>query len=275
MGYRPHRLSRDSGQIGSVGSGLVPVHLLQREDVGVQELDCRGEPIKVDLLVGNGAAVQDVERRQPHGKKVLITTSVEHPEGSNGEESSLRTALKHSAAALKRDGVPFALGGSYALWAYGGPEPEHDVDLVVPENSVPTAKDSLAAAGLEVEQPPEDWLFKAYLDGELVDVLFRLSGVEVNQAMIEDASEMELLGVRIPVLPPTPIMIAKLRSLSEHYCDFGALLPVFRAVREQLDWPAIAAASEGHPFAEAFLFLLDRLGIGGPPSPAVARSNPS
>jgi hypothetical protein len=205
--------------------------------------------------------VQDVERRQPHGKKVLITDSAEHVEGSSGEESALRTALKHSAAALKRDGVPFALGGSYALWAYGGPEPEHDVDLVVPENSVPAAKDSLAAAGLEVEQPPEDWLFKAHVEGELVDVLFRLSGVEVNQDMIESATEMELLGLRIPVLPPTPIMIAKLRSLSEHYCDFGALLPVFRAVREQLDWPAMAAASDGHPFAEAFLFLLDRLGI--------------
>jgi hypothetical protein len=72
-----------------------------------------------------------------------------------------------------------------------------------------------------------------------------------------------MLGLRIPVLP-TPIMIAKLRSLSGTIAT-GALLPVFRAVREQLDWPAIAAAVDGHPFAEAFLFLLDRLGIGGPP----------
>jgi hypothetical protein len=181
--------------------------------------------------------------------------------------------LKQSAAALKRDRVPFALGGSYALWAYGGPEPEHDVDLVVPESAVTAAKDSLTAAGLEVEQPPEDWLFKAYLDAELVDVLFRLSGVEVNQDLIENAAEMELLGLRIPVLPPTPIMIAKLRSLSEHYCDFGALLPVFRAVREQLDWPTIAAASEGYPFAEAFLFLLDRLGILDAAAPAADRGD--
>jgi hypothetical protein len=28
-----------------------------------------------------------------------------------------------------------------------------------------------------------------------------------------------------------------------------------------LDWPEITSAVEGHPFAEAFLFLLDRLGI--------------
>ena len=161
--------------------------------------------------------------------------------------------------------MPFALGGGYALWVYGSPEPEHDVDLVVPADGVPAAVDSLSAAGFEIERPPEDWLFKAYLDGELVDVLHKLSGVEVDQALIDSATEIELLGVRIPVLPPTPIAIAKLISLSEHYCDFGAILPVFRAVREQLDWPALAAASEGHPFAEAFLFLLQRLDVA--PSP--------
>jgi nucleotidyltransferase DUF2204 len=200
---------------------------------------------------------------------------MEDLEGPNGEESGLRAALKHSAAALKRDGVPFALGGGYALWAYGGPEPEHDVDLVVPEGAVPAAMDSLAAAGFDVQQPPEDWLFKAYLDKELVDVLFKLSGVEVDPALIEHAVEIELLGVRIPVLPPTPIIVAKLRSLSEHYCDFGALLPVFRAVREQLDWQALATASEGHPFAEAFMFLLDRLSIAEGPAPAAEQSNRS
>jgi hypothetical protein len=69
------------------------------------------------------------------------------------------------------------------------------------------------------------------------------------------------LGVRIPVLPATPIMIAKLQSLSEHYCDFGALLPVVRAVREQLDWAEIRKATQDNPFAEAFLLLIKRLGI--------------
>jgi hypothetical protein len=34
-----------------------------------------------------------------------------------------------------------------------------------------------------------------------------------------------------------------------------------RAVREQLDWVEIREATQGHPFAEAFLFLLERLGV--------------
>ena len=189
--------------------------------------------------------MQDVECRQPHGKKVP-TIAEQSPTLATPDQPLLRAALKLSASALKADGVPFALGGGYALWVAGGPEPSHDVDLVVAEADIETAANSLAAAGLRLERPPEDWLFKAYSDEDesaepaeqpaLVDVLHRLGGVPVTHSLLETANEHEVLGVRIPVLPPTPIMIAKLQALSEHYCDFGALLLVVRAVREQLDW---------------------------------------
>src|SRR4051794_24966398 len=48
-------------------------------------------------------------------------------------QDDLREALKRAASALKADGPPFALAGSYALWVHGGPEPSHDVDFVVAE----------------------------------------------------------------------------------------------------------------------------------------------
>ena len=195
--------------------------------------------------------MQDVERGQAHGKKVLIISTQDSADGSAGEANGLRSALKQSASALKADGVPFALGGGYALWASGAPEPIHDVDMVVPEADVQAAVDSLSASGFQIERPPEDWLFKAYVDDDLVDVLHRLAGVPVERELIDTATEREILGVRIPVLPPTPIM-------------FAALLPAVRAVREQLDWQAIGAAVKGHQFAEAFLVLVDRLGIADP-----------
>jgi hypothetical protein len=49
--------------------------------------------------------------------------------------------------------------------------------------------------------------------------------------------------------------------LSEHYCDFAPLLLAVRAVREQLDWAEIRRATRDEPFAEAFLLLVERLGI--------------
>lgn len=185
----------------------------------------------------------------------------ELPGEAGAEPLALREALKLAASALKADQVPFALGGGYGLWVHGGPEPFHDVDFVVPEKDVEAAARTLAAAGLRVERPPEDWLFKAYLDDAMVDVLHRLQGRVVTRELAGQAEEFEVLGMRFPVLPPTEIMSAKLGSLSEHYCDFAALLPVVRAIREQLDWDRLRSDAKGQPFAEAFLFLTDRLGI--------------
>ena len=141
---------------------------------------------------------------------------------------------------------------------------------------MPAAVDSLAAAGFRIERPPEDWLFKAWWDDSLVDVLHRLRGVTGRLAeLIATAEEIEVLGVRIPVLPPTPIMIAKLQSLSEHYGDFGALLPAVRAVREQLDWAAGPGRDgPGPPLRRGVPAARDRLGIADPGSQSPKQNAP-
>jgi hypothetical protein len=49
--------------------------------------------------------------------------------------------------------------------------------------------------------------------------------------------------------------------LGEHACDFGRLLAIVRALREQVDWDRVRADVGDHPYARAFLFLADELGI--------------
>lgn len=175
------------------------------------------------------------------------------------EDRPLRIALRATASALKAAGVPFALAGGYALWVHGAPEPSHDVDLVVAEEDVEVAVRVLAAAGLRVERPPEDWLFKVYVGPALVDVLHRVSGRQVDAAEVAAAPEQEVLGLRLPVLPPTRVVAAKLAALAEHSCDLEPLLAVVRAVREQLDWTELTPVATSNPYAEAFLVLARRL----------------
>lgn len=177
------------------------------------------------------------------------------------EQEQLRAALKRAASALKEHGPAFALGGSYALWVHGAPEPQHDVDFVVAEDDADAAAKTLDDAGFEIERTPEDWLFKARTAGADVDVLHRLSGEPVTPELLAQANELELLGLRMPVLPPTEMIIVRLSAMTEHYCDFTALLPAVRAVREQLDWDRIRRETADNDFAVAFLVLVDRLGI--------------
>lgn len=175
--------------------------------------------------------------------------------------SRLREALKCAASALKEHGPRFALAGSYALWAYGAPEPSHDVDLVVAEADVETAVATLTNAGFAIERPPEDWLFKARTGDTLVDVLHRINGVPVDAAALDQAEQQEVLAISMPVLPPTMVLVQQLRSLGEHHCDFARLLPAVRAVRERLDWQRIEAETAENDYAVAFLVLADRLGL--------------
>jgi hypothetical protein len=181
----------------------------------------------------------------------------EHPPDGHGR----REALKRVAVALRAGGVGFALAGGYAAWALGGPEPENDVDFVVAEAEAGRAAEVLAEAGLDVRQPPEDWLFKVYSDGALVDVLFRLAGESVDDALLARAVEQEVLSVRMPVVDATDLLIGKLAALNEHACDLSKVLPTARALREKIDWPRAEAATGWNDIAVACLYLLRRIGV--------------
>jgi hypothetical protein len=188
-------------------------------------------------------------------------TSTEMSAGVPVACAPLREALRSAASALKQDGPRFALAGTYALWAFGAPEPSHDVDLVVAESDVPSAEATLAAAGFAVEHPPEDWLFKARTGDTVVDILHRINGERVEASMLDRAEERDVLAIAMPVLPPTVVVIQKLRALTEHHCDFARLLPAVRAVRERLDWNEIRDRTAENDYAVAFLVLTERLGL--------------
>ena len=186
---------------------------------------------------------------------------------NNDSGQALREALKEVAVALKESDVPFALAGGYAIWARGGPEPDHDVDFVVAEDDAPKAAELLADRGLNVVHPPEDWLFKVYVDEAMVDVLFRANGVSMTREVLADVEQIEVESVLMPVLSATVLMGQRLNALEEHACDFGRQLPVARAVREQVDWDEVRAVTAANPYAVAFLFLLERLAVIEPGEP--------
>jgi hypothetical protein len=176
-------------------------------------------------------------------------------------QQNLREALKRVAVALKETGIPFALIGGYAVWARGGPEPDHDVDFLVADADASKAAQMLADAGFRVEHPPEDWLFKVFTDDSMVDVIFRDSGLPAARNVVQEADEIEVLSVKMPVLSGTELLVQKMNAMDEHMCDFSRMLPVARSLREQVDWEQVRTETGDNHFAAAFLFLLDRLDI--------------
>jgi hypothetical protein len=177
------------------------------------------------------------------------------------ERTALQDALRLTAVALSEAGIAFALVGGYAAWARGAPEPSHDADFAVAEADADRAREAIAAAGLEIREPAENWLFKAFHHGAMVDVLFRMVGEPIGPSLLDRADEIEVLAVRMPVLEATDILSAKMRVLGEHYCDYTRMLAIARALREQIDWERVRAETADTPYGRAFLLLVHELGI--------------
>jgi putative nucleotidyltransferase-like protein len=187
---------------------------------------------------------------------------------------AIQRTLKRVAAVLREAGVPFALGGSMAAWARGGPEACRDLDVMVAPQDADRALAALEQSGMRAERPPEEWLFKAWDGDVLVDLIFDGSGLPPIHEVITGADEMQVLAVGMRVLAPEDILTTKLLSLDEHHLDYTGLLQIARALREQVDWEDVRKRTGDSPYAAAFLTLVERLGIVGTPAPAARSGEP-
>ena len=178
------------------------------------------------------------------------------------EFAELLDAMKQAGGALNDAGIAWALGGGLAAWARGGPETEHDVDLLVKPEDAERAQEALAKAGMRTEKPPEGWLLKAYTnDDVLVDLIFDPQGGSVTDELLERAEELEVFAMRMKVARLEDVLVQKLLALSEQEPNFGSVLELARSLREQVDWREVRERTADAPFAKAYFTLLDELEI--------------
>jgi Uncharacterised nucleotidyltransferase len=176
-------------------------------------------------------------------------------------DDGLLITLKRVAATLKKAEIPFALGGSFAVYAHGGHSGDHDVDFLLREEDVERALEALVATGFRAERPPEDWLVKVYDQDRMVDLIHHPLDRAVTDEMLADTVPRVVDAIVMPCVTATQLMIHKLLSFTEHYCDFTRGLPLARSLREQIDWDRVRKETAQSPYAEAFLLLLERLEV--------------
>jgi hypothetical protein len=175
--------------------------------------------------------------------------------------AELIDGMKKAAAALKDAGVPFVLAGGLAAWARGGPESEHDVDFLIKPDDAERALQALADAGMKTEKPPEGWLYKAFSGDTMIDLIFDPSGGPVTDEILERGDELEVMAMPLRVASLEDVMVTKLLSVNEQEPDYGSVLEIARALREQIDWRDVRERTEESPFAQAFFTLVEELGV--------------
>jgi hypothetical protein len=177
------------------------------------------------------------------------------------EFDDLLETLKKAAAALREANVPFLLGGGLAAWARGGPESNHDLDLMVKPDDAERAVSALEKAGFRIEDPPEEWLYKAWYGDALVDVIFEPSGGPVDDAMVERAEDMDVAAVTLRAMALADVMVTKLLTLRAHDVDYESVLEIARALLELSDWDEVRRRTNHTASSRAFFYLAGELGI--------------
>src|SRR3954452_23036961 len=185
------------------------------------------------------------------------------------ETTEITETLTRAAAALRGADVPFALAGSVAAWARGGPAPCNDLDFAIAEEDADRAERALADYGMRTEGPPEGWLLKAWAGAGLVALSWDLEGPGAPPGLLARAEELSVQAVRMPVLRIDDVVVSMLCALDEHALDYAGPLAIAGALREQVDWRDVRERTARSPYARGFLHLLEELEIV---RPAAARA---
>jgi hypothetical protein len=181
----------------------------------------------------------------------------------NDAFAPLAETCRIAVAALRDAGVPFALAGSFAAWARGGPQPGKDLDFMVKPDDAEAALSALVQAGMHPERPPEEWLVKAWNGDTMVDVIFYPAGLEMTDEVLARAEPMAVLAIETPVMTLEDVLVTKLMALDEHALDYTSLLGIARACREQINWDSLRQRTRRSPYAMAFFVLVEGLGLVG------------
>jgi len=182
---------------------------------------------------------------------------------SDGAFGELLDAMKTVAATLRDHDIAFALAGGLAVYARGGAETEHDVDLLMRRPDADAALELLGEKGFRCERPPEGWLYKVYDDeGAMVDLIFAPNNQpEAVDEILARADELEVYAIRMKVMSVTDVLASKLLALKEHEVNYEDVIEIARSVREQIDWDLLRERTQASPYAKAFFTLAEELGL--------------
>jgi hypothetical protein len=154
-------------------------------------------------------------------------------------------ALTH----FSRSGIPFLVGGTFALTHYTRIERQtKDVDLFLRSADVGRAVDFFRGLGYGADIPFPHWLAKVHCDGEYMDLIFSSGNglAAVDDGWFEHAVETEVLGVSVRLCPPEESIWSKAFVQERERFDGADVLHLLYRLGPTLDWDRLLSRFGPH-----------------------------
>jgi hypothetical protein len=151
--------------------------------------------------------------------------------------------------ALQWSGVPFLVGGAFALESYTGlVRRTKDLDVFVRSDHAEPLLSFLSTAGYRTEIRFTHWLGKAFKDDHFIDIIFGSNnGVcPVDELWFQHAEPTTVLGVPVRLVPPEEMLWSKAFVMERERYDGGDIAHLLRARGKMLDWSRVLYRFRGH-----------------------------
>ena len=150
---------------------------------------------------------------------------------------------------MRRAGVPYALGGAYAHYAFTGVwRDSKDMDVFVRPRDVRTVLDAFEEAGYDTELRDPRWLAKVHSPPHLLDILFavrHMTRLGISDEWLRTTVAARFLDVPTRILRPEEIVATKAYVANRDRFDGADILHLVRALQGEVDWQRIVDLLEG------------------------------
>ena len=150
---------------------------------------------------------------------------------------------------LTRAGVPFLVGGTFALTRYTGiARWTKDLDLFIHQDDWCLLRETLAADGIDTHVAFPHWLGKAQDGDACVDLIYSGgNGVTiVDDAWFERAPEATVMGVAVRLVPAEEMIWSKAFVMERERYDGADVLHIIRRMHATLDWGHLISRFDTH-----------------------------
>jgi Nucleotidyl transferase of unknown function (DUF2204) len=145
--------------------------------------------------------------------------------------------------------IPFLMAGSFAVSAYTGVDrATKDIDLFTTPGVFPRLLSFLKEKGYAIAIEDERWIGKILCDEYFVDVIFSSANgmMPVQEDWFEHAHEMEVFGLRVPMLSPTELIWSKALIKDRQRYDGADIANLILRQYEAIDWKRLLAQMDAH-----------------------------
>ncbi|MEO7096061.1 MAG: nucleotidyltransferase family protein, partial [Polyangiales bacterium] len=183
--------------------------------------------------------------RETARRIIDVDAALAHPEPAPGVHRFYEDTLE----VLTRGGVPFLIGGGYALRAITGVvRKSPDLDLFIRPGDRVQVEEVLRAGGYEFVLPFKHWLGKVRQGDRHIDVIFNSgNGVAlVDDAWFDNSIPATMFARPVSLCPVEEMIWSKAFVLERERCDIADVAHLLRACGEVIDWPRLLARFDQH-----------------------------